>query len=118
MTNLTLVKNDINYYLNFSIKQTDPNDPNVLSVVDLTNSTVVFKLASVNNISSVVISATCAVISATLGTCRYLITDNGSGLSQINTAGTFKGELQINYTSGQVITAPNIMISVTSNLGG
>ena len=107
MSNLIVVQNDKKYDFNFTV--TDAN----AEVIDLTDSVIKFKVANYINPSALVVNATCTVITATLGTCKYTIQSN-----DFITVGNYRAELEISYvTSGQVITAQGININVAPKLG-
>lgn len=112
-TNITVIKNDKLYYIDFQVKQASLNDPSSYLPVDLSGSTVKFKAAPINNISSLIINGTCTITDAEDGLCSYQV-----GASDFATEGQFRGELEITYVAtGEVITAPRINITCISDLG-
>lgn len=90
----TLKRNDSGFYIDFLVKYAD-NTP-----IDLTGSTIVFKMAAVGSATNKV-SGSCTIVSAEAGTCKYLFATN-----DLNTAGRYKAELQITWASpAKVLTA-------------
>jgi len=105
LTEITIVRNDVNFLLEFTIKDTDDK------VVDLTGvSAIVLKFRKYNTTVTPT-SITGSVVSATAGTCQF---DVGTNFQSIT--GEYKAEIQITYGSGKIITAPNITIKVIEDL--
>jgi len=88
----TIYRNDYGFDLNFTAKDTAD------AVVDLTDSYATFKMAiedsTINKVSS-----TCTIVSTTGGTCKYTSTT-----TDFDTVGVYKGEIQVTYSSGKIIT--------------
>ncbi len=100
----TVYRNDTGFILNFTVK--DQSD----TVENLTSSFVTFKLAlqdsDVNKIS-----ATCAIVATTSGTCRYTASSG-----DFDTLGVYQGELQVTFSSGKVVTADTGTFNVIEDL--
>ena len=116
MPNLRITKNNYNYYINFTVNQRSIDDPGISSSLALTSATVYFKVASINNLTSLVVNGTCTITDPTNGICKYLVQSG-----DFTTAGTYKAELEIHLGTPTValpiITANNIIIYVETNLG-
>lgn len=112
-TNISVVKGDKLYNINFTIQQANPNDSSELLPVDLTDSIVKFKTTPINNVSSLIINGTCTVTVPADGKCYYKVQAN-----DFSSTGQYRGELEVTYISGEVITAPKILINVIDKLGG
>ena len=107
MKNIILVKNDKLYDINFTI--TD----NLGNIVDLSGSTILFKVANYLSISKLVINGSCTATDAPNGKCKYTVQANDF----IN-VGSYAAQLEITYTgSGKVITAQGINITIVPKLG-
>jgi len=103
MSRIEIVRGDRNFYLEFTILDADGN------VVNLTNATP--KLKWKNYSDGSVNSITGEVVNATEGTCRFLVQDEFVGVT-----GEFKAEIEITYSDGKIITAPNLCIKVIPDL--
>ncbi len=112
-TNITVTRGDVLYNINFTVKQSDLNDSSNFLAVNLSGATIKFKVAPVNNISSLIINGTCTASDATNGLCYYQVK-----AGDFATAGQYRGELEITYTAtGEIITAPKIYITCVPDLG-
>jgi len=106
MTDIKLVRGDTNYNIEFIIKDAEG------SVIDLTNATVVLKMQSYQGGDLVVnLTGEIPMETQTSGVCKFVITDQFQDLT-----GEFQAEIQITYSGGKVITAPNISIKVIPDL--
>lgn len=106
---VTISKNDTPN-LQFNIKQRDVTNISNYTATTLTSATVTFKVAQINNISSVVVSATCSVTNATGGICTYQVQS-----TDFSTPGQFRAELEIAYVS-QKVTVSKIVINVLNSI--
>lgn len=100
----TVYRNDTGFVLNFTIKDTSD------TVENLTSSYVTFKMSSLDSGVNK-ISATCAIVATTSGTCRYTASSG-----DFDTIGVYDGELQITFTSGKVVTADTGTFNVIEDL--
>ena len=103
MTRIEIVRGDKNFYLQFTILDSDGN------AVDLTNATPKLKWQKYTD--GTVYEITGEVVDATAGTCKFLVKDEFVGVT-----GEFKAEIEITYSDGKVITAPNLTIKVIPDL--
>jgi len=103
MTEITLIRNDQNYWIQFYVKDPD-NNP-----VDLTDCTPKLKIQSYT--SSFFKTITGEVVDANAGICRFKITDEF-----VDKTGEFRAEIELNYSDGKILTAPNITIKVLPDL--
>ncbi len=104
MTEITVVRNDQNFYLEFQIRDSDGN------IVNLDNVTSIkLKYRSYSGNSLTVIDG--EVTNPSAGECRFLIQNEFVGIT-----GEFKGEIEITYSNGKVITAPYIVIKVIPDI--
>jgi len=104
MPDLKLVRNDTDFFIEFIIKDSEG------TVVDLTNATVIFKMQSFEG-GSLVANISGEVIDETNGICRFQITDELSDIT-----GEYVAEIQITYSGGRIITAPDISVKVIADL--
>ena len=112
-TNINVVRGDKLYNINFTVKQASLSDPSETLPINLSGASIKFKVAPINNISSLSTNGTCTVLVAADGTCYYTVQN-----SDFVTVGQYRGELEVTYVStGQVITAPKIYINCISDLG-
>lgn len=105
MTCITIVRNDKNFVLEFTIYDADS------VIVDLTGvSSIKLKYKSYSN--GTVTSITGTVIEpSTSGKAQFIIGEQFVGIT-----GEFKAEIEITYLSGQVLTAPNLTIEVIPDI--
>jgi len=101
---LKLVRNDTNFYIEFVVKDAEGN------IVNLENSTVIFKMQSYSG-GSLVANIAGEVPVGSDGICKFLITDELDNL-----IGEFQAEIQITYSGGRIITAPDISVRVIPDL--
>ena len=107
MSQLTLIQSDYGYDIQFSV--VDNNG----SPVVLSGSTVMFKVANYVSLPTLIVDATCSITNSALGLCKYTVS-NGD----FDVVGSYKAELNINYTSPEkVVTAQNVNIVVVPKLG-
>jgi hypothetical protein len=105
MARLELVRNDYGYALTFTIKDAQDN------VVDLTNSTVKFKVKAYGA-SSLLIDANCTITDAVNGVVTYTVQQTDFTITK-----RYKGELQVTWTGGRVMTASDLAIDIVEDLG-
>lgn len=106
MTDIIIIRNDKNFVLEFTIYTADGD------LVDLTNvSEILLKFQAYEDGTVTSITGTVVGSSPLLGQAQFLI-----GSQFVGITGEFKAEIQITYTSGRVLTAPNIYIKVIADL--
>ncbi len=106
MARLELVRNDYGYALTFTIK--DAQD----TVVDLTNATVKFKVKAYGA-TDLIIDADCLIPNPTTGVVTYTVKQ-----ADFTTTKRYKGELQVTWTGGKVMTASDLAIDIVEDLSG
>lgn len=105
MTEITLVRNDKNFYLKFLVTYADG------SVLDLSNvSSVKLKIARYGA-SDLFATIDGGVTDPSRGTCQFLVGEQFVGVT-----GEFKAEIEITFNNGTVLTAPGITIKVIPDL--
>ena len=110
---LFITKGDKLYNIDFFVKERSESDPTSFLAVDLTGSTIKFKTSLINSIGSLLIDGTCTIANAAGGECYYTVQ-----ATDFATAGQYRGQLEITYTSsGEVISAPRIVIDVINKIG-
>jgi len=106
MTEIKLVRGDKNYYLQFTIYDSDNN------LVDLSDVTSITLNIKKDGASSLFASISGEIEGdGTTGQCSFPI-----GTTFLTETGEFKAEIEITYSSGKVITAPGIRIKVIPDL--
>ena len=103
MGKIEIVRGDRNFYLEFTILDSDGN------VLDLTNATP--RLKWKNYEDGTVYEIVGDLVEPKEGTCRFFVEDQFVGVT-----GEFKAEIEITYSDGRVITAPNLSIKVIPDL--
>lgn len=104
MTELRLVRGDTNFFIEFTVKDSEGN------LVSLENAVVRFK-SQIYNSSSLQWNILGEVTDASSGVCRFYITNELENL-----VAELQGEIEITYSGGRVITAPDISIRVIADL--
>lgn len=104
MPSITLVKGDANYILEFTV--TDANGDNV----DITGASVIFKMQKYNQ-STLTLNKAGSVTNGTLGYCQILI-----GTELVNKSGRYRCELEIEWSYGMLLTAPEINCTILKDL--
>lgn len=104
MPTLTLVRNDKNFYLEFEVRDSEGE------IVDITGCSIGFKMQKYGE-SNLTINKAGGVTVGTLGLCQVLIEDEIIGKS-----GEFYAELEIRWSSGKILTAPDIYVKVLKDL--
>lgn len=84
MADLTIAQNDKGYYLNFTI--TDSAG----AAYNLTGYTIKLKVWYANKADTLIVDGTCTIVSAALGTCKYLVT-----ATDFITIENYYGELEL-----------------------
>lgn len=109
MSEITIVRGDINFILNFTIYDADNE------IVDLTGaSTITLKFKSYEDGTVTSISGTIADPPGTDGEAQFNVGETFKSL-----IGEFKAEIEITFGPAQnnkVITAPNISIKVIADI--
>lgn len=104
MTEITIIRGDKNFILDFTIYDADNN------IVDLGGVTsILLKFKSYED--GIVRSISGTVIDAPNGRVQFPV-----GEEFVNILGEYKAEIEITYITGQVLTAPNISIKVIPDL--
>lgn len=104
LPNLTLVRGDSNYFLEFEVLDADGE------IVNLTGCSLRFKAQRYNE-STLTLDIGGNVVNGTLGICQCFV---GTQLS--NKEGEFIAELQITWPTGKILTAPNISLKILKDL--
>jgi hypothetical protein len=106
-TEVEIVQNDKSFDLNFTVK----NASN--TIVDLTGlSAIKLKVQKYETATLFCTISGVVVAPATAGTCKFTVGNEFVG----SCVGDYIAEIEITYTNGQVITAPDIKIKVISDL--
>lgn len=100
MTAITVVQDDYGYQLNFTLEDSTG------AAFSLTGNIGLLFRAQLQNKASVSFSGAMTVVSASAGTCYYLV-----GQGNFSFAQPYVGEIQVSF-SGQVVTFSNIQITV------
>lgn len=103
-TEIKITKGDNKFDLNFTLKDYDG------VAVNLTDATLKFKMQKPGT-STLKIDGTMNIVSASAGTCKYTAV-----AGNFDTAGTYNAEIEVTYTSGQIITFSDIIIKVQGDL--
>lgn len=104
MTEIKIVRGDKNFVLQFTIYDADGNP------LDLTGVSEIL-LKYKNYQDGTVTSIPGTVTNPTAGEAQFII-----GNQFENLLGEFKGEIEITYSSGRVLTAPNLVIKVIPDI--
>lgn len=104
MPQLTLVRGDRNYYLEFEVRDAEGE------IVDITGCSIGFKMQKYSS-SSLTLNKTGEILNGTLGLCQVLIANE-----LINESGDFYAELEIRWPTGKILTAPEIYIKILKDL--
>lgn len=107
MAELELVRSDYGYDLEFSILDASSN------AVDLTNSTVKFKVKKYGATALTIDAACNRTVPYTLGIVTYTVQQ-----TDFTAIGKYKGEIEITWTGGKVMTATDLEISIVADLVG
>ena len=103
MTELTLVRGDKGFDLEFTVQEADG------TVFDLTGATVKFKMALPQN-AQLKIDGLCTITDPLDGKCKYTIQDG-----DLDTSGTYVAELEITI-GAKVITVTDIIVKIVKDL--
>jgi hypothetical protein len=104
-TTIDIIKNDKTYYLNFTLQDFSGTPVSLENI-----STLKLKVQK-PGADTVKFEGSMNVVNQEAGTCRYLVA-NGN----FDTKGKYHAEIEATYTSGQIITWPDIIINVLSDL--
>lgn len=107
MSEVEIIQGDANYLLTFTVYDADDN------LVDLTGASTIslkYKKYGEDSVESIIGSIQGSPL---LGVCQFNISSKFSAVASI---GEYKAEIEIVYSSGQIITAPDIVIKVYSDL--
>jgi len=103
-TEIKVVQNDKLYNLNFTLE--DSNG----SAVDLTGATLKINTQRPGS-STIKFTGSMSIVNAAAGTCVYTVQ-----AGDFDETGRYYAEIQVTFGSGQVLTYPNIVISVQPEL--
>jgi len=104
-TTIKVIKDDKGYDLNFTLKDNEG------VVVNLTGATLLLKVQK-PGAAALKFSGSMSIVSAEAGTCKYTVL-----ATNFDTAGDYYAEIEATYGGGsQIITFPDIVISVQSDL--
>ena len=103
MTEVTLVRGDKGFDLEFTVQEADA------SAFDLTGATVKFKMA-VSQSGSLKIDGPCTITDPLQGKCKYTIGD-----TDLDTAGQYVAELEITI-GAKIVTITDILVKVIKDL--
>ncbi len=98
-------KGDYGQDLNFTVTESDGS-----TAVNLTSSTVLFKMAR-HRATENKIEKACTLVVAASGTCKYTLL-----IGDTDTAGTYKAELEITWAGPKVLTAKIETIKIVADL--
>lgn len=104
MTEIEIVRNDQNFDLEFTIYDADGVLVNLNNVTEIS---LRFKLYSDSSIKSI----SGEVVDPDAGKAKFPVGETFVGL-----LGEYKGEIQIKYSDGKILTAPNISIRVIPDI--
>ena len=104
MPTLTLVRGDVNYILEFEVRDADGD------IVDITGCSIGFKMQKYG-LSTLGLDKPGYVVTGASGICQVLI---ASELQNVN--GEYHAELEIRWQSGKILTAPNIYVKILKDL--
>jgi hypothetical protein len=99
-----IVAGDAKYYLNFTL-QDENGEP-----LNLTDATIKLKAQKPGD-DELKVDSALSVVSAIAGTCRYLVL-----ATDFDVAHTYNAEIEVTYTNGTILTYPDILIKVQSDL--
>lgn len=104
MPSLTLVRGDSNYFLEFEVRDADGE------IVNLTSCSVIFKMQRYGE-STLTLNKSGNVVNGTLGIAQVFIQEELA-----NKSGEFHCELEIHWSNGKILTAPEIYCKVLKDL--
>ena len=105
MTEVKVVRNDTKFLLDFTIYDLDNN------IVDLSDvSTISLKFKSYADGTVTTISGS-PVGDGSGGEVQFLVLDEFKGIT-----GNFKAEIELIFSDGKILTAPNIVLKVIPDL--
>lgn len=102
---IKIIKNDKSYELNFTLQDYSG------SAVNLTGISTLYLKVQKPGASTLKFTGTMTVVSATDGTCKYVVADGN-----FDTVGKYHAEIEATYANGQVITWSDIIINVKGDL--
>jgi len=105
MTLIKVYANDKGYDIQFTLQDAN-GDP-----IDLENITSLSLKAQKQGASVVALTGAMTVISAALGTCKYVVQEN-----ELATPGDYYAEIQASFTGGKIVTFGDFVIRVLSDL--
>ena len=103
-TSIEVIKGDAKYYLNFTL-QDEFGD-----ALDLTDATIKLKVQKPGS-ATLKVNSALSVVSAVAGTCRYLVQ-----ATDFDAAAVYNAEIEVTSLNGQILTYPDILIKVQSDL--
>lgn len=105
MTEITIIRGDVNFILDFTIYDADNEIVNLTGV-----SSIKLKFKSYEDGSVISITGT-VVDPPTAGEAQFPVLEEFKSIT-----GEYKAEIEITYLSGKIITAPNISIKVIPDI--
>lgn len=103
-TEIKVVQNDKLYSLNYTLQDSSGN------AIDLTGASLVFNVQRPAQ-TGLKFTGAMSILSAPAGTCFYTVQ-----AGDFDETGRYYAEIQVTFGSGQVLTYPNIVISVQPEL--
>lgn len=104
MTEIKVIQNDKLYDLNFTLQ-----DSNGVAV-DLTGSTIKLKVQKIDS-AALKFTGTMAIVDATTGKCKYQVQ-----ATDFDATGKYYGEIEVTFTTNQISTFPDILITADPEL--
>ncbi len=101
MTEIKVIRGDFGYTLNFTLK--DSND----NVFDLSTATQLLFRVQNPGLASLKFSSAMSIISATAGTCKYVVEDG-----DFDEDGDYNAEIQISFGTTKLVTFDDIIVNV------
>jgi len=104
MTEIKVIQNDKLYDLNFTLQ--DSNG----TAIDLTGSTIKLKVQQIGS-TALKFEGMMTIVEAGEGKCKYQVQEG-----DFDTVGRHYAEIEVTFTTGQILTFPDIVIIVEPEL--
>jgi len=104
MTEIKVIQNDKLYDLNFTLQDSGG------MAIDLTGSTIKLKVQQIGS-SALKFEGTMSIVSGTEGKCKYAV-----AATDFDKVGRHYAEIEVTFTSNQILTFPDIVIIVEPEL--